>query len=85
MFGEEIERLRKAAGLSQVELAAMVGITQSHLSNIETGKSDASGLAAAALYKLCDSLGVPLDHFRRFMPKEVPVPTPKKRAKPKKK
>ena len=35
--GDEIKRQRKAAGLSQVELAEMAGISQSHLCRLETG------------------------------------------------
>lgn len=84
MFGEELERLRKEKGLTQKELAELIGVPQPHVSNLESGKRQIYVLAAGTLYKLCDTLGVPLDHFRPFMV-EVPVAKPKKRARAKKK
>ncbi len=37
-FGERVRIARKAAGLSQMELAAEVGISQNYLSQIESGQ-----------------------------------------------
>lgn len=37
LFGENVQRFRKEANLTQVELAEKIGITQKHLSEIETG------------------------------------------------
>lgn len=38
--GDAIARARKDAGLTQVQLAARIGMTQSHLSNLERGKGN---------------------------------------------
>lgn len=37
LFGENVQRFRKESNLTQVELAEKIGITQKHLSEIETG------------------------------------------------
>lgn len=37
LFGENVQRFRKEKNLTQVELAEKIGITQKHLSEIETG------------------------------------------------
>lgn len=49
--GERIKKLRKEKGLSQAQLAAMLGIQQGSLSEIESGKTKASKrLLLAILY-----------------------------------
>lgn len=37
LLGENVQRFRKEKNLTQVELAEKIGITQKHLSEIETG------------------------------------------------
>lgn len=49
--------IRERSGLSVSELARTAGLSQPHLSNIETGKRQAS---PAALRQLADALRVPL-------------------------
>lgn len=49
--------IRERSGLSVSDLARMAGLSQPHLSNIETGKRQAS---PAALRHLADALQVPL-------------------------
>ena len=57
-------RLRKSGGFSQVPLAAAVGITQSAITQIETGQMRT--VSVSTLYELCDALEVNCDHFRPF-------------------
>lgn len=49
--------IRERSGLSVTELARIAGLSQPHLSNIETGKRQAS---PAVLRHLADALRVPL-------------------------
>lgn len=42
MAGDTIRMLRKTHGINQRDLAALVGITTSHLSRVETGERPAS-------------------------------------------
>lgn len=52
-IGERVRLLRKKRGLSQVELAARVGITQGSLSLIETNKTEVpAGETLAALCRV---------------------------------
>lgn len=37
LFGENVQRFRKEKNLTQVEVSEKIGITQKHLSEIETG------------------------------------------------
>jgi transcriptional regulator with XRE-family HTH domain len=39
-FGERVRRLRKRRGLTQLELAELLGVGRSYLSQIEGGKRD---------------------------------------------
>ena len=57
-FGQTIKRLRKARGLTQVELAVELGLSRSHLANMEVG-NDAPG--REILVKLADFFRVSLD------------------------
>jgi len=41
-LGNRVRSLRKERGLTQVELAEMLGVDRSYLSEIETGKKDPS-------------------------------------------
>ena len=41
-LGERVRHLRRKLGLTQVELAELLGIDRSYLSEIETGKKDPS-------------------------------------------
>lgn len=85
MFGKEIETLRDKAGLSQAELAKAIGVTQTQISRFEKGKRDPSGMSADVYLKLCKALSVGPYHFEPFMAGGVPVATPKKRGRAKKK
>ena len=39
-FGDQVRRLRKARGITQLELAELLGVGRGYLSQIERGKRD---------------------------------------------
>lgn len=57
--GEHLRRLRRQAGLSQLELALLAGVSQRHLSCVETARAKAS---PSTLHALLSALDVPLEH-----------------------
>ncbi|MFK8328696.1 helix-turn-helix domain-containing protein [Pseudomonas sp. BJa5] len=56
--GEHLRRLRRQAGLSQLELALLAGVSQRHLSCVETARAKAS---PSTLHALLSALDVPLE------------------------
>lgn len=56
-MGEKLKAARKAAGLSQVELAEMVGCTQKDISRWEAGREP----KALTLKRLAQALGCSMD------------------------
>lgn len=83
-LAEAIRDLRKSKGLTQTQLAVLIGVTQPFVTQLENGS--VSDLKSSTLYRLCDALGVPCDHFRPFLATATESePEPEKpRAKPKK-
>ncbi len=59
-IGVRIRELRKAAGLTQEQLAAKSGLTQSHLCRLENGDHSPSGVT---LERIANGLGLPLSRF----------------------
>lgn len=57
-MGEKLRAARKAAGLSQVELAEKVGCTQKDVCRWETEEREPK---ASTLKKLADALGCSMD------------------------
>ncbi|PYB76186.1 transcriptional regulator [Pseudomonas soli] len=57
--GAHLRRLRRQAGLSQLDLALLAGVSQRHLSCVETGRAKAS---PGTLHALLSALQVPLEH-----------------------
>lgn len=55
LFGSNVQKYRKLAGLTQTELSKRLEITQKHLSIIETGTQFAS---ATLISKICRELNV---------------------------
>lgn len=55
LLGQNVRKFRKLEGLTQERLSERLGITQKHLSIIETGAQFAS---AGLIAKLCRELGV---------------------------
>lgn len=76
-FGERLARLRKAKGLTQVELAGKVGMLQGVISSYESGKlrpyADVVARFAEVLEVSADDL---LGLNRRAKAKEVPISEP---------
>ncbi|AYG45474.1 XRE family transcriptional regulator [Pseudomonas sp. Leaf58] len=57
--GQQLRHLRQQAGLSQLELSLLAGLSQRHLSCVETGRAKAS---PGTLHALLAALGTPLEH-----------------------
>ena len=60
MLSENIKTIRKSKGLSQEELADLVGVTRQTISSIETGQYCPSALLA---FQLAQKLGKPIDQL----------------------
>lgn len=56
--GQHLRRLRRQAGLSQLDLALLAGVSQRHLSCIETGRAKAG---PGTLHALLSAMEVPLE------------------------
>ena len=59
-IGRKLQKAREEMGMSQEELAKMLGYTQSSLSNYELGKRR---LYLSDLKKVCEILGKPITYF----------------------
>lgn len=59
-IGCRVKNLRIQNGIAQTELARAIGVSQTHLSNIETGKV---GLTTENLVRLADVLNCSLDEI----------------------
>jgi transcriptional regulator with XRE-family HTH domain len=71
-LGSLIQRLRKARGMRQQDLAAASGLTRSSVANIESGRQD---LTVASLIAFAKALGVTLDVLTGLAsPPEIYVP-----------
>lgn len=57
--GQHLRRLRRQAGLSQLDLALIAGVSQRHLSCVETGRAKAS---PSTLHAVLSALDTPLEH-----------------------
>ena len=60
--GEQLRQLRRHAKLSQLDLALITGVSQRHLSYIETGRAKPS---PGTLHNLLTALDVPLEQCNR--------------------
>lgn len=61
-FGRTVQRIRKDKKISQEILSTAVGVTRSHLSNIENGKVDPG---IATVWRIAVNLGIePCDLLR---------------------
>jgi transcriptional regulator with XRE-family HTH domain len=72
LLGERIHDLRKSAGLSQVQLASLMGKSVETISNFERGKTIPSVLT---LTDLSDRLGVELKDCFDFQTSPKPLAT----------
>lgn len=57
-YGERLKTARKAKGLTQTELAMLLGITQKSYQRMETGVHD---LKMSTIYQLCKVLNISAD------------------------
>lgn len=57
MVGENVRRIRIAAGLSQAELAARMGVDRSYISGLEQGQRNPT---VVTLWHLAKALGAKL-------------------------
>ncbi|MDZ5602722.1 helix-turn-helix domain-containing protein [Pseudomonas sp. RP23018S] len=57
--GLQVRHWRQQAGLSQLDLALIAGVSQRHLSCVETGRAKAS---PSTLHALLSALDIPLEH-----------------------
>jgi transcriptional regulator with XRE-family HTH domain len=60
IIGTRVKMLRITKGVSQTELAKQIGVTQTHLSNIENGRA---GLTIPNLIRLHEALETPISSF----------------------
>ncbi len=60
LIGTRVKMLRITKNISQTELAKQIGVTQTHLSNIENGRA---GLTISNLIKLHEALGCTISSF----------------------
>jgi transcriptional regulator with XRE-family HTH domain len=60
VLGERVRDVRKAAGLTQKQVAEAVGVAPSYITMVETG---AQNLTVWSLAKLAESLGVDMSRF----------------------
>lgn len=64
-FGNFIREKRQSKGLSQMELASSIGLTQSHFSRLESGERSAD---LAMMINLFRELNVnPMEFLSRYM------------------
>ena len=70
MFGTELRKLRRKAGLTQEEVAARAGVTREYVSMLESGKNSPT---IDVFIRLCHAVGAypaeliaQLDHAERF-------------------
>lgn len=61
-FGEKLRVLRKKRGLTASELGDMLGVHQTHVSQLETGRKIPN---AAMILKIADTFGVSTDLLMR--------------------
>ncbi|HUD19234.1 MAG TPA: helix-turn-helix transcriptional regulator [Patescibacteria group bacterium] len=61
-FGERIEKLRRAKGLTQEELAEKAGLHRAYFWDIESGRN----VSVKTAYKIAKALGVSLSELFDF-------------------
>ena len=60
MVGQNVKRLRLAAGISQAELAARMGVDRAYVSGLEQGNRNPT---VVTLWHLAKTLSVPVRSF----------------------
>ena len=60
---EKLQAARKAAGMSQSQLANAAGISVRILQDYERGGRDLNGAKLATMLKLCNAFGITINEF----------------------
>jgi transcriptional regulator with XRE-family HTH domain len=68
-IGQAIKEIRKAKGLSQLELASKIGMSKSYISKIEAPNTD-KPFSLEILFDIAEALHVPITHFFRYIDNE---------------
>lgn len=71
--GGRVRAIRSAAGISVRELARRIGVTPSHVSQVERGLG---AFSVPALYAVARELGVPVQDLLNDLPESVPQEEP---------
>jgi DNA-binding XRE family transcriptional regulator len=80
-FAQAVRAARKAASLSQVELAEKVGITEMSIRNIETGRTKTNPDCRAWVIKALSNAGQPFPRNRNLRNRSFPCPPPQRKRK----
>lgn len=67
MLGTELQKARKAAGLSQEELGFRAGVHRTYVSMLERGKASPT---VDTLFQLCKALRIRASDFIRLVEKD---------------
>lgn len=76
--GARIKRLRMQAGISQIELAKAINVSQTHMSNIENGNT---GISLWTAVRISRKLGCSIDNFadsEKYSDKQAETDRPEK-------
>lgn len=60
-FVNNIKTVRQKKGISQQELAEMLGVSQSRVSDIERGRNNVEGYTLGLAYKIANALSCSVD------------------------
>ncbi len=74
LVGRRLRHRRKLLGLTQLQVAAVCGVTFQQIQKYESGKS---ALSATHLWLISQLLGVPVSFFFEGLPTDRPVLTPR--------
>ncbi len=70
LIGKRIKALRLERGMQQTELAEAIGVSQTHMSNMESGRTGTTVVNLLKLYKILDC---PISEFFVDFEGAVPV------------
>lgn len=76
--GARIKRLRMKAGISQIELAKAINVSQTHMSNIENGNT---GISLWTAVRISRKLGCSIDNFadaEKYSEEQAEIERPEK-------
>ncbi len=76
MVGENVKRVRVAAGITQSELAARMGVDRAYVSGLEQGQRNAT---IVSLWHVAQALNAAIREFFEPLDSEKFEPSPKRR------